>query len=44
LYLQRLPKKRGGEEGGVPFEETQTRGSNKQTWNNQGGTTPVKGG
>jgi hypothetical protein len=37
-------KKKGGGAEGVPFEETQTRGSNKQTWNNQGGTTPVKGG
>jgi len=37
-------KKKGGGAEGVPFEETQTRGSNKQTWNNQGGTTLVKGG
>jgi hypothetical protein len=44
LYLQRLTIKKWEGGGGVPFEETQARSINKQTWNNHRGNNTSKGG
>jgi len=37
LYLKRLPIKKGGGGGGIPFKETQARSSNKLVGNSPRG-------